>query len=188
MEVLPDSVLLSYIAPAMLAVPATAGGFREQNERSGGGHAAGPFLGETWRGSVGKRRVGATDRGAASVEFAIISVLLFTLLFGIVQYGYYFFQATAAEHAAREGARTAAIGIDDCTAWKALVKNRGGAADVVDSTVTGASNRGDSITVTVTWQRQNFGLPFVPFLGSGNQQETALTRAERVGTVQTGCS
>lgn len=151
-----------------------------------------PFLGETWRSSVGKRRVGATDRGAASVEFAIISVLLFTLLFGIVQYGYYFFQATAAEHAAREGARLAAVGIDNCSSWRSLVQSRGGSANVTTATAreTSGSNpieRGDEITVSVTWQRQNFGLPFVPFLGSGTQQEDAVTRAERIGSQTTGC-
>lgn len=137
---------------------------------------------------MGKCRVGTTDRGAASVEFAIVSVLLFTLLFGIVQYGYYFFQATAAEHAAREGARAAAVGIDDCGDWKQLVTDRGGSADVTDSTASAAPDRGDKLTVTVTWQRQNFGLPFVPFLGSGTQQESAVTRAERIGSVKTGCS
>ncbi|MGH3990759.1 MAG: TadE/TadG family type IV pilus assembly protein, partial [Pseudonocardiaceae bacterium] len=54
-----------------------------------------------------RRRALRSDSGAAAVEFALVSVLLFTLLFGTVQYGYFFFQATAAEHAAREGAREA---------------------------------------------------------------------------------
>lgn len=127
------------------------------------------------------------DEGAAAVEFALVSVLLLTIVFGIVQYGYYFFQSTAAEHAAREGAREAAVGIDVCADWQSLVADRGGAANVTSATATGAADRGLPITVAVQWQRQNFGFPFVPFLGPGTQTETALTRAERLGSDTDGC-
>ena len=41
-----------------------------------------------------------SDDGAAAVEFALVSVLLFTLFFGIIQYGYFFLQSSGAEHAA----------------------------------------------------------------------------------------
>jgi Flp pilus assembly protein TadG len=128
------------------------------------------------------------DAGAAAVEFALVSVLLLTLLFGIIQSGYFFFQSTAAEHAAREGAREAAVGIDDCDAWVDLVQSQGGSADVTGATASAAPARGTIINVTVTWRRQDFGFPFVPFLGGGDQKEVASTRAERLGTVTTGCS
>lgn len=128
------------------------------------------------------------DDGAAAVEFALVSVLLLTLLFGIVQYGYFFFQSTAAESAAREGAREAAVGINSCATWKTLVAGRTGAADYQNVTASAAATRGTAITVTLTWRRQNFGFPFVPFLGGGSQKELASTRAERIGSVTGGCS
>jgi Flp pilus assembly protein TadG len=128
------------------------------------------------------------DAGAAAVEFALVSVLLLTLLFGIIQYGYFFFQSTAAEHAAREGARQAAVGIDDCGAWVDLVQRQGGSADVTGATASAAASRGTIIDVTVTWRRQDFGFPFIPFLSGGDQTEVASTRAERLGAVTTGCS
>ncbi len=135
-----------------------------------------------------RRRALRSDSGAAAVEFALVSVLLFTLLFGTVQYGYFFFQATAAEHAAREGAREAAVGIDDCGAWQTLVTERGGAADVTSASAEGGAARGDEIIVRVNWERVDFGFPFVPFLGGTTQEETALTRAERLGDITGGCS
>jgi TadE-like protein len=131
--------------------------------------------------------VRGSDAGAAAVEFALVSVLLFTLLFGIVQYGYFFLQSSAAEHAAREGARAAALGIDDCADWQALVVDRGGSADVQSATALGGQVRGDDITVTVTWDPLDFGLPFVPFLGGTQPEEAAVTRAERIGAITSGC-
>jgi Flp pilus assembly protein TadG len=51
------------------------------------------------------------DRGAAAVEFAIISVPLFLLLFGIIQFGFVFFQQITITQAAREGARSLSLNI-----------------------------------------------------------------------------
>ena len=128
-----------------------------------------------------------SDDGAAAVEFALVSVLLFTLFFGIIQYGYFFLQSSGAEHAAWAGARAASIGIDVCSDWEALVVDSGGSADVQSASVTPAAHRGDPITVTVTWKPLDLGLPFIPFPG-GDQPETALARVERIGGVTTGCS
>jgi Flp pilus assembly protein TadG len=127
-----------------------------------------------------------SDAGAAALEFALVSVLLFTLLFGIIQYGYFFLQSSGAEHAAWAGAREAAVGIDDCATWEALVKNSGGSADVQAATASAAPVRRTAITVTVTWTPLDFGLPFVPFPGA-DQPEKAMARAERIGSVTTGC-
>jgi hypothetical protein len=132
------------------------------------------------------------DAGAAAVEFALVSVLLFTVFFGIIQYGYFFLQSSGAEHAAWVGARAAAVGIDDCGDWVTLVKDSGGSADVQSATalrdpVPGTIVRGAMIKVQVTWERVDFGLPFIPFLGSSTQTEEALARAERIGSVTSGC-
>jgi len=44
------------------------------------------------------------------VEFAIVAVLLFTLVFGIIEFGMLIKDYLAINHAAREGARSAALG------------------------------------------------------------------------------
>ena len=47
--------------------------------------------------------------GAATVEFAFVAILLFLLLFGIFEYARFLFVYHAAENAARDGARFAAV-------------------------------------------------------------------------------
>ena len=52
------------------------------------------------------------QRGAALVEFAIASVVLLTLLFGIITYGYVLSFKQGLTQAAAEGARVGAVGGD----------------------------------------------------------------------------
>ncbi len=52
---------------------------------------------------------GVGERGASAVEFAIVSVLLFTLLFGIIEFGYQFNNAQSLRQGVREGARQGAV-------------------------------------------------------------------------------
>jgi Flp pilus assembly protein TadG len=49
------------------------------------------------------------ERGAALVEFAILAPLLILLVLGIVEFGWIFGQFNDVRHAAREGARFAAV-------------------------------------------------------------------------------
>lgn len=53
----------------------------------------------------GKKR----RRGAATVEMAVVTPLLLTMLFGIIEYGWVFTVKQGLTTAAREGARTAAL-------------------------------------------------------------------------------
>jgi Flp pilus assembly protein TadG len=57
------------------------------------------------------RKVGIQndERGAAAVEFALISIVLFTILFGIIGFGQLYSQFEVFQSAAREGARVAAV-------------------------------------------------------------------------------
>lgn len=53
-------------------------------------------------------------RGAATVEMAIVTPILLTLVFGIIEYGWVFTVRQAMANAAREGARVAVLrGTDD---------------------------------------------------------------------------
>jgi hypothetical protein len=52
---------------------------------------------------------GTKERAASMVEFAIAAPLLFVLVFGIIDFGWAFSQNLDLKHAAREGARLAAV-------------------------------------------------------------------------------
>jgi Flp pilus assembly protein TadG len=56
-----------------------------------------------------RARVGTRDKGAALVEFALLMPLLIILILGIVEFGWKFGQFNDVRHAAREGARFAAV-------------------------------------------------------------------------------
>jgi Flp pilus assembly protein TadG len=48
--------------------------------------------------------------GAATVEFALVAAVVFTLLFGIIDFSYIFWGTLSMQHAVREGARYAVTG------------------------------------------------------------------------------
>ena len=50
------------------------------------------------------------EDGAAAVEFAIVSTILFMIVFGILEFGRTYSQYEVLQGAAREGARRAAVG------------------------------------------------------------------------------
>lgn len=110
-------------------------------------------------GRLGSRR----DDGAAAVEFALVSVLLLLLLFGIIGFGFALFRQQAASHAAREGARLAAVGVGTgrsvttCAEFTDEVSDRAEGATVTSVTLAvseasgnSALGTGDVVTVSVT--------------------------------------
>lgn len=54
-----------------------------------------------------------SDRGAALVEMAIMTPLLFLLIFGVIEFGWGFAQYLDVRHGTREGARLAAVNFAD---------------------------------------------------------------------------
>lgn len=53
------------------------------------------------------------EKGAALVEFALVAVIFFTVLFSIIEFGYLFWGNLSMQHAVREGARFAVVtGVD----------------------------------------------------------------------------
>lgn len=54
----------------------------------------------------------ANNRGVALVEFALISVLLMTLVMGILDFGTLYYYSMTLNQAVEEGARTASLGRD----------------------------------------------------------------------------
>ena len=149
---------------------------------------------------MGSTGVQHHDRGAAAVEFALVSVLLFTLLFAIIQYGFLFFQFQAAAATAHEGARLAALGIDECPDFGRAVRDRGTANGLPAGAVTEVhvsysdpndpsvfdADRGVTALVRVVWTPTSFGVPFVPY-PRGPLTSQAATTVEAVGAVTTAC-
>jgi hypothetical protein len=70
------------------------------------------------RRAVGVRRRRA-DRGASAVEFALVSPLLFTLLFGAIDYGLYFSDALTVQQSVADAARDATLSVGPAAAnWQ----------------------------------------------------------------------
>lgn len=92
------------------------------------------------------------EDGAAAVEFALVALLFFTLIFGAIQFGYTFFEYISVAHAAREGARWAALGSDSATvSSRALTAAPG--LDPARATISIDNPASDSVRVRVTYVR-----------------------------------
>lgn len=127
------------------------------------------------------------DRGAAAVEFALILPILVLLVFGIIQYGYFFFQSTAVEAATRDASRRASIGGYTCGDLFNAVQNSAGVdARITSVGVTGAAVSGATqMTLTAVWTPTPFGFP-VPFT-TGNKTEKAVFRSENNLNTKRAC-
>jgi hypothetical protein len=66
------------------------------------------------------------EEGAAAVEFAMVAGLLFMLIFGMIEYGFAFFEMQTLRGAAREGAREAAVLGDNNDIETRIVNSSGG--------------------------------------------------------------
>ena len=136
----------------------------------------------------GLRRTWRSERGGSAVEFALIAPVLVLLLVGIIQFGYTFFQYLEVAHAAREGARWAALGVDAGSVGDpASVRGRTSAAAPGLNPALGDGNiavaggdPGDPVSVTVTYASPVF-VPLLPEIVGGTSfdlQSSATLRAE----------
>jgi Flp pilus assembly protein TadG len=92
------------------------------------------------------------EDGAAAVEFALVALLLFTLLFGVIQFGFTFWEYIQVAHSAREGVRWAALGADeDTVVARALAASPG--LDPSSATITIDNPASDSVRVQITYVR-----------------------------------
>ena len=119
------------------------------------------------------------EKGASAVEFALILPILMLLILGIIQFGFIFFHYISITHAAREGARWAALGEDNASV-RAKVKNSAPGLVLNDSDIS-INPVGESVTVRV-----QYGSPIIaPFIGdvmgvSGTDIELSNAATQRI--------
>ena len=135
-----------------------------------------------------------TDRGASAVEFALVFPILLVLVFGLIQYGLYFWALQGGSDLARSGARLAAVGDDTivgCNDFEtAVAGTRPGYASsdptVARTYANGEGNTsadvevGDVVTVVVEFNAIDLNFPFVPFIDNGTVSQQVEARVERV--------
>lgn len=142
------------------------------------------------------------EDGAAAVEFALILVPLLVILFGIMQYGFYFFAWQVGSSTAREVTRKVAVGdCQDNAELNNFVQARLGAASVggvvVDRAYTKADDTpiiapapaeiGGRVSVTITFDTLDLNFPFIPLFNDGKITKVVDARVEDL-IADGGCS
>lgn len=104
------------------------------------------------------------DEGASALEFAIVVPVLMMLIFGMLEFGFMFQAQLAVTHAAREGARLAAV--HDSAAWDpAVVVQRAYPLTTADGLgIVRDFPDSESVRVTVTYPWSWRVLPLGDFL------------------------
>lgn len=110
------------------------------------------------------------DDGAAAVELALVLPILLTVVFGIVQFGFYYDATIELSAAAREGARSMAINKVTATATAVATAAAANSCAVVADpctvsfvpTAADSCPAGQNVIVSVTRSNFSFNIPFVP--------------------------
>ena len=150
-----------------------------------------------------KRRLGRRrgEEGAAAVEFALILGPFLLVVFGLIQYGLYFYAAQSGTSAANSALRQLAVGnCQDSTKLATYVNSRingsnNGAATItvayydttgVQVTTNPAKNVpiGGTVKLTVSFKSIDLNLP-IPFMA--NPTVTRVVQARVEDTTDEGC-
>jgi Flp pilus assembly protein TadG len=141
-------------------------------------------------GRARSRRRCKGDGGVALVEFAIVAPLFFMLIFGVIEFGWAFYQHLDVRHGAREGARLAAVNYKTTANPTAAEQVQeivdelcdrmdSGNADIdVQITRTGAAV-GDELTVHVSKDLDTITGFFDPIIGDIDIDESVTSRLEQ---------
>ncbi len=135
------------------------------------------------------------ERGASAVEMALVAPFLLILLLGIIEFGYIFGQYNEVRHAAREGARFAAVSnvdldtnadgkIDDEDIKNIVcgALNLPGKVQIVTQ-LNGTTAIGQTAEVTVTAYTSSLsGAPIISSFVPDDLSNTATFRLEQVAT------
>jgi len=113
---------------------------------------------------IRRHRIIKNEKGASAVEFALILPILIILVFGIVEFGIAFNNYITITHAAREGARIAAVDLNNPD-LKNIIIERAYPVPITpdDITITPeGTNIGDPVEVEITY---NISIT-IPLVGS----------------------
>jgi hypothetical protein len=141
---------------------------------------------------AGPDRSGDRERGAALVEFAIVSTLLLSLVFGIIDYGNMFYEAASQRHGTQQGARLAAVGNHGtCTGSpteKIVCQAKGfiGGGEVrVYVRVPDTYTRGNPLLVCSERRQRSLTGFFAPFMDGRYSRSVATVRIEQPSLSET---
>jgi Flp pilus assembly protein TadG len=142
------------------------------------------------------------DGGASAVEFALVLIPVSVILFGIVQYGLYFYSAQTGSNTVNAAVRQLSVG--NCQASGALQtyvdKQLGASSADAHATVSPAWTKvdgtpgtgptdpdvvGGTVTLTISFHTINMHFPLVPFLNDSWVDRRAQARVE--DTTDQGC-
>ena len=133
----------------------------------------------------------SAERGASAVEMAMVAPFLLILLLGIIEFGFVFGQYNEVRHAAREGARYAAVGNPDRTGDGNITSadvidvvcdtlNLSGATVGIVTTIPGSGDIGDEATIQVTLDIESLsGAPIISSFVPDALSNTATFRLEQ---------
>ena len=139
------------------------------------------------------------EDGAAALEFGLVAPVIFLLIFGIIQFGYLFWSLQTAAATAREATRQLIVGTDEgCALANA---RRMAAGPAIGSTPPSATPvyrdaggnvvaqpvDGGTVTVAVSFQTLDMGLPMLPVPDHGNVTQEVTNRVENVPAVPLTC-
>ena len=114
---------------------------------------------------IRRHRIIKSEKGASAVEFALILPILIILVFGIVEFGIAFNNYITITHAAREGARIAAVDLNNPDLKNIIIERAFPVQitedDIVISTPEG-TDIGDPVEVEITY---NISIT-IPLVGS----------------------
>ena len=141
-----------------------------------------------------------SEQGAVAVEFALLLPLLMMFLFGIIQYGYGFYQIQSLTSVVGDATQQAATGIDSCEAFAGDLTEqlRGSGLDPAgmkqlkvtwltkDGAPSGIPSLLGKVEVTLAYRPFKIGVPFVPFPDLLTRTQTASIQDIRV-TDLTNC-
>lgn len=152
-------------------------------------------------GQAMRRRHERDDGGAAAVEFALVLVPILVVLFGLIQYGLYFYAAQTGSNAVNAAARQLSVG--NCQASSELqdfVDDQLGPAATAGANITQTWTRADgsaasgpaddgvlggTVTLEISFPTINMNFPFVPFLSDSTVSREVQARVE--DTTDQGC-
>ncbi len=134
------------------------------------------------------------QRGVAAIEFGLVLPILCLLIFGLIDYGYWFMIDLAATNAVREGARAATTLAGPCSTGSALgistintyISNTGLAGLTVApacACTTVASGPQYQCSVVINFQRLT-GYSLVPMPSAGGGFGSDYTSAQATATMR----